>query len=106
MLLATARAEPDGVRLVLDARSDPKLSTYFERCRAAIAKRVTTFAHASRSVDRDDPLARLSADAVAGLALDSLARWLRDGNPADDDRFVAWYASATRALDEAWRTMR
>ena len=103
MLLATARREPQGVQLVLDARSDPGLSVYFERCRGAVTKRVTAFVEGSQDIAADDPLARLSVDAVAGLALDSLARWLRTGDPADDERFVAWYAAATRALDDVWR---
>lgn len=99
--LSAAREDPQAFLLLQrDARFDPVFSVHCHSVRCAIADRLDA---AFRTLNLDPRLCRHSAEAITHYFLDAIANWVATGEPADDELFLRWLATGSRALDKKWR---
>jgi AcrR family transcriptional regulator len=102
-LMDAAREDKSSfILLIRDARNDPVYGEHHERVRDAIFKRLVT-AFEKRAMTSS--FSRISADAIANLALDSTLYWLENGDPSKDDLFIEWYGRGAHSLDKGWRSL-
>ncbi len=95
-LLTVARVHPDAFRLLWrHAAHEPEFASYAADFRS-LADAYTVSALASRAVP--EPLSRWTAGALSSYVIDGVCTWLDDGDPADDELFVARHAAGARAL--------
>ena len=98
-LLAVARADPDGFRLLWrHAAYEPEFASYAADFRS-LADAFTESALDSRAVP--EPLHRWAARSLSAFVVDGVCTWLDEGDPAADDLFVERHAAAARALLDA-----
>jgi AcrR family transcriptional regulator len=99
-LLAVAREDPDGFRLLwVHAAREPQFTEYATEFREGAALAADLLIGASIA---DRTFRRWATHAVVGALADSVLAWLDEGDLERDEMFVATATAGLRAMCEAW----
>jgi len=100
-LLTVARDDPGGVTLLLrHAAREPQFTHYADAFREQVivySDALMQRAHAPESVR-----SRWAAETLVSFVFEALLHWIEDGDPADDEAFIARIDASLPALVAAW----
>lgn len=108
MSLRVAREHASAIRLLVrHASHDPVFGIHFERLTAALIARIE-----ERQVEILGPGAPVAGEvgvldaSIAAFMLDAYVRWIENGNPQEDERFLEWLGQSVRAMVYYWRGLK
>lgn len=108
MSLRVARDHASAIRLLVrHASHDPVFGIHFERLTAALIARIE-----ERQVEILGPGAPVAGEvgvldaSIAAFMLDAYVRWIENGNPQEDERFLEWLGQSVRAMVYYWRGLK
>lgn len=108
MSLRVARDHASAIRLLVrHASHDPVFGVHFERLTAALIARIE-----ERQVEILGPGAPVAGEvgvldaSIAAFMLDAYVRWIENGNPQEDERFLEWLGRSVRAMVYYWRGLK
>lgn len=108
MSLRVARDHASAIRLLVrHASHDPVFGIHFERLTAALIARIE-----ERQVEILGPGAPVVGEigvldaSIAAFMLDAYVRWIENGNPQEDERFLEWLGQSVRAMVYYWRGLK
>lgn len=108
MSLRVARDHASAIRLLVrHASHDPVFGVHFERLTAALIARIE-----ERQVEILGPGAPVAGEvgvldaSIAAFMLDAYVRWIENGNPQEDERFLEWLGQSVRAMVYYWRGLK
>ena len=108
MSLRVARDHASAIRLLVrHASHDPVFGVHFERLTAALIARIE-----ERQVEILGPGSPVAGEvgvldaSIAAFMLDAYVRWIENGNPQEDERFLEWLGQSVRAMVYYWRGLK
>lgn len=108
MSLRVARDHASAIRLLVrHASHDPVFGIHFERLTAALIARIE-----ERQVEILGPGSPVAGEvgvldaSIAAFMLDAYVRWIENGNPQEDERFLEWLGQSVRAMVYYWRGLK
>lgn len=108
MSLRVAREHASAIRLLVrHASHDPVFGIHFERLTAALIARIE-----ERQVEILGPGSPVAGEvgvldaSIAAFMLDAYVRWIENGNPQEDERFLEWLGQSVRAMVYYWRGLK
>ena len=103
--LTVSRRNPAALQLLVrQASHDPVHGKRFEELSDAFSRRVLEREAEILGPPEGTPAdSMMMANAVTAFLFDAYVRWIDDGRPDEDDRFLKWITQSVRAMVYYWR---